>query len=185
MKPARPVVVALIAAWCAAQDAGAGAAKAPKCHRRAVFDLAVASNAAPGEVFDLDMTVFKKSKCFSKPSKCTVLLNAPDGAAVSLQGLAEEAIVNGDFSQYYAWSLANLSANSRGVYKGKKRMATVYTLPVSADLCAPRATLPFTVSLVIKPRSARKESFGWGRAGKTPRPGKRCTKTFAVSLRRA
>jgi hypothetical protein len=152
MWPGRAAVAALIAAWCAAQAIAAAAAKAPKCQRRAKFSLTADSDIDPGHVIDLDITVLKKSTCFSKPSICTVLLNAPDGAAVStsFQGLAEEAIVNDDFSQYYAWSLANLSADSRDMYEGQKRVATVYSLPfVSADLCAPRAALPFTVSLVV------------------------------------
>lgn len=190
MGPGRALVALLAAAWCVTQAAGAGfsaakaKAKAPKCHQKAAFDLAVASQAHSGESVDLEITVFKRSKCFAKPSKCTVLVDAPDGAVVppSLQGLAEEAIVNRDFSQYYAWRLANLSANSRGLYKGKKRMGTVYSLPVRADLCAPPAALPFIVSLVVKrkPHSTWKKSSGWGRKGKLPRPGKRCTKTFQV-----
>ena len=186
-------MAALIAAWGAAQAAGAGfsaakaKAKVPKCHRQAAFDLAVAPQADPGQAVDLEITVFKRSKCFAKPSKCTVLFDAPDGAVLplSLQGLAEEAIVNANFTQYYAWPLANLSATRRGMYKGKKRMATVYTLPVGADLCAPPAALPFAVSLVVKRKrqSTSKKSSGWGRKGKQPRPGKRCTKTFQVSVR--
>lgn len=126
-------MAALVVAWCTVRAATVAAAAPPKCQRLAAFGLNVASTAGPGEFVDLEITVSKKSKCFSKPWRCTVILNAPDGAVVeeSLVSLAEEANVNDDFSQNYAWSLANLWANSRGVSKGKRRQATIYTLPVS------------------------------------------------------
>lgn len=182
MWPVRSIVAALAAAWCAAQAMpSAAGANAPKCQRRATFGLIADLNVDPGEPVGLKIVVKKRSTCFSKPSMCTVLLTAPDGAAVStsFQGLAEEAIVNDDFSQYYAWSLANLSNTSRNV-QWAKDVALVYSLPfVSADICAPRAALSFTVSLVVDPRSQKRAR--WRKHDKLPRPGKRCTRMVEVS----
>lgn len=96
MRAGRAVAAGLTAAYYAVLVITAAAAsKAPKCQRQARFLLSADSNVDPGEAVDLRITVLKRSKCISEPSRCTVLLDVPDGAAVSMafQSLADEAFV--------------------------------------------------------------------------------------------
>ena len=163
----------VLAAWLAA-------VKAKQCGRQAAFKLSASSSVNPGERFGLAITIPRTSTCFKKPSLCMVLLDIPDGALVSapLVRQAEISRIGDDFSQHLAWSLGNVSAG-QAMYRGRKRMATVYTLSMSADLCAPRAALPFSLSVVVKPRTDKLFTI-WNRRGKIPRPGKKCSRTVQV-----